>query len=234
MWGLCCKIVSFFFVVIPKECLVGPWQSFFWYYTDHRFVISSDNRKHLYSSQIIWYNRCHTKRMISGTPATNRSFGVTTTKIFKDVFLQHTPHIACRRINEAGLYVYTRGPSLYILGAISLFIQCIYITMLQPQFNLLTSSIFTHIINRALDHRNLYIVYCLKSWYIGNLKFVYCILPHEICILVYWLSWNLYIVVRGNCFLKKISPLSRQVISATSDYHYTAITLWTILKVAPQ
>ncbi len=26
---------------------------------------------------------------------------------------------------------------------------------------------------RAVDHRNLHIVYCLKSWYIDNLKFVY-------------------------------------------------------------
>ncbi len=51
-----------------------------------------------------------------------------------------------------------------------------------------------------MDHRNLYIVYCLKSWYIDYLKFVYCILPYEICILVYWLSWNLYIVAKGNCF----------------------------------
>ncbi len=38
------------------------------------------------------------------------------------------------------------------------------------------------------------IVYCLKSWYIGHLKFVYCILLHEMCILVYYLNWNLYTV----------------------------------------
>ena len=40
------------------------------------------------------YDQCHTKRRIWRGP-TIPSFGITTTKIFKDMFLQHMPHLYC-------------------------------------------------------------------------------------------------------------------------------------------
>ncbi len=58
-------------------------------------------------------------------------------------------------------------------------------------------------IYRAVDHRNLYIVYCLKNWYIDDLKFVYCIKS------VYWYIGNpeigiLFQNMKWKLLLKKI------------------------------
>ena len=90
-------------VVIPKEGLAGSGQSFFWYDTDCRIVLSWLQR--LYYIVVCQgiqaktvrqggpgtpqYSRCHTKRRMGVAPPANPSFGMTTTKILRPVLVWH-------------------------------------------------------------------------------------------------------------------------------------------------
>ena len=71
--GNLCRVIAcelHGFVVIPKEG-----------YRLHNI---------LESGRLQVYSRCHTKRRICEAPSTNGSFGMTTTRIFKDGFLRYT------------------------------------------------------------------------------------------------------------------------------------------------
>ncbi len=85
----------------------GPCLSFFfWYETNyimpillllwHWLQICNLQPSQTKMSQTVKFyilnSRCHTKRRIGGAPSANPSFGITTTKLFKDTLLQHTSH----------------------------------------------------------------------------------------------------------------------------------------------
>ncbi len=112
-------------------------QFFFWYGTDFKI-------RHMTCEGCMLrvYSCCHTKRRIGSTPLANPAFGMTTTKIFKDMYLQYTTHIY-ELLTPFYLYV--------ILDDLLSMFQEIQINL----FILLAYSIFSSFLNSKVNLQSL-------------------------------------------------------------------------------